>query len=69
MDEGEAEELLMKGIEELKRNTRKDNYLVKVSAFNRLFDFLDFLAKSKNKLAAIVYKKTIFLLFENHQDL
>ncbi len=53
----------MKGIEELKRNTRKDNYLIKVSAFNRLFDFLDFLAQQKNRLAAIVYKKTIFLLF------
>ena len=59
----------MRGIDELKRHTRKDNYLTKVSAFNRLFDFLNFLAKQKNRLAAIVYKKTIFLLFENHQDI
>lgn len=58
----------MRGIEELKKNTRKDNYLIKVSAFNRLFDFLDYLAQQKNRLAAIVYKKTIFLLFENHED-
>jgi len=37
--------------------------LIKISALNRLFDFLDFLANQKNRLAAIVYKKTIFLLF------
>lgn len=59
----------MKGIQELKKNTRKDNYLIKISALNRLFDFLDFLANQKNRLAAIVYKKTIFLLFQNHEDL
>jgi len=53
----------MRGIEELKKNTRKDNYMIKISALNRLFDFLDFLAFQKNRIASIIYKKTIFLLF------
>ncbi len=40
MSELEAEELLMKGIEELKKNTRKDIYTIKIPALIRLFDFL-----------------------------
>ena len=37
-------------------------------ALLRLFDFLHFLADSKNKVAPMVYKKLIFLLIENHQE-
>jgi hypothetical protein len=68
MDEMEREDLLMRGIQQLKRNTRKDNYLMKISALCRIFDFLDYLATQKNKLASIIYKKMIFLFVENHED-
>ena len=52
----------MKGINELKKNTRRDIYTVKIPALLRLFDFLHFLADGKNRMAAVVYKKLIFLL-------
>ena len=60
--------MLVKGINELKKNTRKDIYTVKVPALLGLFDFLQFLAEEKNKMAAVVYKKLIFLFIENHDE-
>lgn len=58
----------MKGIEELKKNTRKEIYTIKIPAMLRLFDFLHFLADCKNKVASILYKKLIFLFIENHHE-
>ena len=52
----------MKGIEQLKKNTRTQIYSVKVPSLLRLFDFLHFLADSKNRMAAVIYKKLIFLM-------
>ncbi len=37
-------------------------------AIYRLFDLLDFLASRKHHLSAVIYKKIIFLLVENHED-
>jgi len=54
--------MLVKGINELKKNSRRNIYTVKVPALLRLFDFLQFLAQEKNRMAAVVYKKLIFLL-------
>jgi hypothetical protein len=68
IDQEQAEDLLVKGINELKKNTRKDIYTVKVPALLRLFDFLHFLADHKHRLAAVVYKKLIFLFIENHDE-
>ena len=58
----------MKVIEELKKNTRKEAYILKTNALYRLFDFLEFLAVQKNRLASLIYKKIIFLFIENHED-
>ena len=58
----------MKGINELKKNTRRDIYTIRIPALLRLFDFLKFLADTKSRLASIVYKKLIFLLIENHDE-
>ena len=64
----ENEELLIRVIEELKKNTRKEAYIIKTTALYRLFDFLEFLALQKNRLASLIYKKIIFLFVENHED-
>lgn len=58
----------MVGIEELKRNTRKEIYTIKIPAMLRLFDFLEHLAAGKSRLASIIYKKMIFLFVENHEE-
>ena len=62
IDQDEAEEMLVRGINELKKNTRKDIYTIKIPALIRIFDFLHFLADGKNRMASVVYKKLIFLL-------
>ena len=61
VDENEKEEILMKVVEELKKNVRSEIYTVRAPSLIRMFDFLDFLASNKNKLAPIIYKKIIFL--------
>ncbi len=58
--------MLRKGIYQLKKNTRNQIYTIKIPALLRLFDFLHFLADSKNHMASILYKQLIFLLIENH---
>ena len=58
----------MKITEELKRNTRSENYTIKITSLQRIFDLLDFLATNKNKLAALLYKKIIFLFVEHHHE-
>jgi|JI9StandDraft_2_1071091.scaffolds.fasta_scaffold1464284_1 hypothetical protein len=59
--------MLGKGIYELKKNTRNEIYTIKIPALLRLFDFLHFLADSKNRMASILYKQLIFLFIENHE--
>ena len=68
IDQEYAEEILVKGLNELKKNTRKNFHTIKIPALLRLFDFLQFLADSKNKMAAVLYKKLIFLFIENHDQ-
>ena len=66
IEENQGEDLLIKITEELKRNTRSESYPLKISSLHKLFDILDFLATNKNKLAALLYKKIIFLFVEHH---
>ena len=65
-DDGEREDLLIKGVEELKKNSRSQIFSVKIPALLRLFDLLEHLAARRNPLAAVLYKKLVFLLIENH---
>lgn len=68
MEANRSEDLLMHITEELKRNTRSETYTTKMPALFRIFDLLDFLATSKNKQAALLYKKIIFMFVENHHE-
>jgi hypothetical protein len=54
--------MLIKLTEELKKNTRSEIYTIRIPSLIKIFDILDFLATNKNKLAALLYKKLIFLL-------
>lgn len=62
------EDILMKLTEELKKNTRNEIYTIRIPSLYKLFNILDFLATNRNKLAALLYKKIIFLFVENHHE-